>query len=749
MRLRAVALTSLIIGLFLFDGLASAAPAATSAPARGKVLILSVPTLTWEDVEENRLPAIESLLRQSAVGSLSVRAIGARTDIDEAYATFGAGNRARGIPFEGGYAAESDEQLAEGLAGEVFGRRTGAEVEDAAVVHLGAGPLYRANNTLNYGAKLGALGGALRAAGMSAAVVANADLGPNAPNQGVYRPAVAAVMDREGRVHGGRVSDEIVDGDPQAPFGVRLSVDAAATAASEAWEDSDVLLVEASDLVRAFAWRPWAYQAPVRRARAEALVAADRLAAAVLHLAGPDDLVLLVSPFAGVQERLTVAAARGPRLRPLSLLSSPSTRRAGYVALTDLGPTVLEHVGVGRPNSMTGRAIGSGRDTSTLAKRVRQLADADAAARFRDKWQTPFVVLYIVMHAVLFVVAMALFWRREQPPRPRWLRLAALVLLALPVTTYLLGALPVWRWGGPVLFALVILIASLLAGLSLLASRVPLGPPMSLAALTVAVLIADVLLGAKLQINTLFGYSPIVAGRFQGYGNTAFSLLAVCTILVATWMVCLLGKKATVQVAMAVLFAVALVADGAPSLGSDVGGILATVPAYGLAFILLSGRRINRVMAASLAASAVAVLVLAAGIDLARPEADRTHLGRLVESTRGGGLQSLFTVIERKAKANLSVLTHSTFTYLVPFLVAFLAVLLRRPGRLMGEIVERYPSLRPGIYAALLAAVLGFALNDSGVAVPAVMLAVLETVLLYCVTALPERKLGPAHSQVG
>ena len=44
----------------------------------------------------------------------------------------------------------------------------------------------------------------------------------------------------------------------------------------------------------------------------------------------------------------------------------------------------------------------------------------------------------------------------------------------------------------------------------------------------------DIVTGGWLQINTVFGYSPIVAGRFAGYGNQAFSLLAISALLVAT-----------------------------------------------------------------------------------------------------------------------------------------------------------------------------------------------------------------------
>ena len=46
-------------------------------------------------------------------------------------------------------------------------------------------------------------------------------------------------------------------------------------------------------------------------------------------------------------------------------------------------------------------------------------------------------------------------------------------------------------------------------------------------------LVVDVVLGATLQLNTVFGYSPTVAGRFAGLGNLAFAQLAGSALLLA------------------------------------------------------------------------------------------------------------------------------------------------------------------------------------------------------------------------
>ena len=44
-------------------------------------------------------------------------------------------------------------------------------------------------------------------------------------------------------------------------------------------------------------------------------------------------------------------------------------------------------------------------------------------------------------------------------------------------------------------------------------------------------LVGDLLAGAPLQLASLAGYSPIVAGRFVGFGNLAFAIFGTAMLL--------------------------------------------------------------------------------------------------------------------------------------------------------------------------------------------------------------------------
>jgi hypothetical protein len=184
------------------------------------------------------------------------------------------------------------------------------------------------------------------------------------------------------------------------------------------------------------------------------------------------------------------------------------------------------------------------------------------------------------------------------------------------------------------------------------------------------------------------------------------------------------------------LLAVTVLVDGVPMFGSDVGGVLASVPAFALVVLAARGRRINIRRAAVVAAGTAALVVGLAAIDLARPAANRTHLGRFAHRVLNGEAGS---ILHRKLAANWAILTSSPWTLLVPVVVIGFAVLaLGRRGPLASLVRDR-PDLRTLVVASLVMAAIGFAVNDSGIVVPALQLTVLGPWLVV-VLLTPERE---------
>lgn len=717
------------------------APAEAEEPPVRKTLIVSLPRVTWETFQRHGMAhTLGGLFLRGAVASMSPRTVGPTTTLGEAYASIGAGNRAtvatpgftRAHPWlpdgEAGLAFGVDERFGDDPAAEVFARRVGRPPPSrTSVVHVGMHSVDTANDALLYDAEAGALGSALAKAGRRAAVVANADQGSELDMVGLHREAALAVVDERGEA-GGDVRPGL---DPVAAF-------------EAAWRDHDLVLFEHSALEQADAARAVTDEALADAAFDDALDSFGAVLERMLEQVDLErDLVIVVapvSPRAGTE--LTVFGMAGAGVEP-GRARSATTRRTGYVTLPDIAPTVLQRMGVAVPDSMTGTAITSAGGRGFSQSTFDGLVAANDRAVFRDRMHGPLSTGFVVFQVLVYALAVFALHRR-----PRWLQAAgfgALVVLAVPPLMFLSGLVRYRALGAAGYVAVLCVAAVLLAAGAWRLGRVhPSTPPLALVGLTLVVLLVDIVAGGRLQLDTVFGYSPIVAGRFAGFGNLAFALLAISALITVTGVWGMAARRRRALAAGAVVLALVVVVDGLPAMGSDVGGVLATVPAFAVTLLLLAGARIGYRRGAVIVGGTALVLALFAFVDLARPESSRTHLGRLVSDVTDGGASGFLTVLERKASANLSILTSSVWAYVIPVAFAFLAFLVWRPQGFLLRVLDRVEGLHACLAGAVVAGVIGFSLNDSGVVVPATMLAVLLPYLTWLVARVEGATPAPA-----
>lgn len=707
-------------------------PSSVPPPARpDKVLILGLPGLSLADIGSGALPNLDRLVDHGALAAMTVRTPSLHPLAAEAYATLGAGARVS--------AADTDATTTFGPAGTVL-------VPDAAGIRRRAGS--------HVASSPGSLGGALHAAGLTTAVVGNADTalgltGAVPAHPGTRRPAALALMDRSGRIDGAVVDGaELLVPEAQAPFGVRAGLDLMVGATERALATHDVVLVDPGDTERARSLTE--LDAPrwfVARARRQALSSADALLGQLTSRAAPGTLVLVLGMTPpGEEWRLAPAVASGPGVIP-GYLHSSSTKRLGLVALTDVAPTILDALGAPTPASMIGKPLRYHPARADTGRLVR--LDRDAA--FRERIYYPVALGFIVFQAVLYaLVIMAVTVtaraRGSRAPLVEWARPvlahAAVGVAAFPLATFLFRALPAaswpdWAWVGVLVGIDTVVVA--LAGLATRTRRNALAPLAWVAGVTAAVLLIDIATGARLQVASIMGYSPHSAARFFGIGNTAFGALGASAVLAAALHLERAPRRSEALVTACAFLILVVVVDGAPSLGGDVGGVLTLVPVYGLALLALSGRRITWRWAAGLVVGTVALVALAAAVDLTRAPEARTHLGRLVSDTWNHGSDSLFTTMARKAEVNIRVLQRSVWTWVVPVVAMFTLVTLviqRRGVRLLPVGSSR----RIGVLAAVGAGLLGAAANDSGVVVTALALVYVGPLLAVLVLSPPFRE---------
>lgn len=669
-----------------------AAPTAPSAP----IVVLGTAGLRWSDLDAAATPALWSLTEGAAVGSLVTRSVPEVSCPTDGWLALGSGNRAA-APRPAARCVEpvdpADDGLVPGWEGIL------AERDEA-----------------GYGARLGLLGALLAEHGRTAIAV-----GPG---------AAIALANPDGVV-----AQHV----PAPPDTAALAAEVA-----RASRDADLVVVDVGSVMTA----------DDAASRATGVARVEERVAAVLDTLDRSSRVMLASlADAGPEPRLQVLALTGLGVPPGEVLRSASTRQDGLVLATDLLPTLLGAL------DLPGTAVAGARVTGAEAPesaapgstptgggneaRIAAMVDLDRhASAVRDVGPAFFALLVIANVALL-----ATWWLAGERPGPsalRRLRTAGVVVGALPVATLLANLVPWWRTGAP---GLALLLATLGAA-GLLAAfavggpwrRARLGPLTVVAAVTGLAIMADVVTGSRVQLGSVLGAHPLLAGRFYGINNSGFALLLVASLLVGA----VLGTRLTARghrvlgaVLVAVVGVVTTVVDGLPGLGSDLGGPPALVPAFAVLALLVAGVRVGwRRLVLVLLAGGLVVIGFAV-LDWLRPESARTHLGRFVATTLDGGLGE---VVGRKLAQNLEILATAGLVLLGILAVATLVWVVgrRRPGsrtvrgtrhQLTG-LGTAEPALRHALSAITLGLVLGMLVNDSGAAIPAVGLALAVPLLL-------------------
>ena len=679
-----VALATVLMGLLL----AAASPSTARADEpSGAVVLLGTGGISWADVSKEATPNLWLLLRDGSSAALSVRSVNSNTCPADGWLGLSAGGRAA-APREGEARDPAERPCTTPpplVGGKVAGWSSFVEAADAE----------------RFDTRLGLLADTAAAGRVCVRTV------------GDWAPL------------GGARGDGTVE-------------QASTWSSAQMLEDVNACPVTLVDVGSLRDPDDVAEGEVVRTSREQQLTEIDARIGQVLD-AGPigaDYVVASVSD-AGMSERLRLVVARGPHFGP-GLLRSSSTRQSGLAQAQDVTATVLATVGLPVPSAVGGAPLRSDKAPDNSERRAQArltlLTDYDEASHEVHGLVEPFFQVFAYGQLVIYLLVLLVWKGRLGSEATRVtvlsrVRVVAVAAAAVPVSTFLANLVPWWRFPVPMV-SVVCAVALFVVVIATLALRGPwgrwaLGPMAVVSLVTMLVLAVDVMTGSRLQLSSLMGLQPVVAGRFYGMGNPTFALFATATLLLATAVssaLVLAQRRTAAAVSVAVIGGFAVVVDGMPFWGADGGGPPALVP--GIVYLVLSvlGIRLTWKRALLLAASVVALFFLIAGADWLRGPSQRSHLGRFVQAILDGNAMD---IVVRKGEQNVAILLgNAPLTLLVPAALLFVIIVLARPtswgSRAMQRSYDQAPTLRAGLIALLITLSIGFLVNDSGVAIPAV-----------------------------
>jgi len=709
-----------------------------SKPAK-KVVLFGMPTLGLSDLEKGDTPNLDRLVKAGSVGAMSVRTYAREPNSAQGYTTLGAGARVKSS-LAAGIAFDRNVLLTAGRAAEVAEQLTGRESQGEVLV-TGGPETINDSSGLHLPSQAGALGSELKRYGVKTAVVGNAD-SPSTllSDQGwlLSRPTGIALMDGASvAVDYGEVErSQLLKQDSSVAGGYRADPKAFVALAKESVDKADVVLLDPGDLDRASRLGTTALSEAEDNQSRQALRRTDEILGSVYQNLPKDTLLLVVSIAAPRTGYLTPVVAVGPGVAS-GYIDSVSTKKKGVVTVTDIAPTVLRALGKQVPGSMVGNEFRYLPDSTRLD--YLQNLDRDTELQ-QSLYSLSALIFILVQLAVYLFVALLLKKKSRYKSSTSALGVAEQLLLAVaafPLAVFLLRAVPGYSSLYLLLVPVLLLIVALLVELSrFIGKRSRLQPLFWIAVATVGVLMLDVAAGGYLHTSSIFGYSLQGGGRFYGAPNTTFAIVAAAALIASCIYVASCRDRHRATAFVAIFLGVVLLVDGAPQLGSDVGGILALAPVFGITLLALYGRRITlrSVLAFSLAGTVI--VALAAAVDLLRPVESQTHLGQFARELGSDGVGTLVTTVARKEAANWRFLQGSLWTWLIPIVTGFLLYLLAYL-RGWAKLLPAGSPQRVGFYSVVGAAIVGFFVNDSGPIVISLML-----VFLGPYVALQALKLG-------
>ena len=711
-------------------------PASRRSPGPGKVLVIGIPGVTWEDIENSGSRELLALASKGARANVSVRVTNQPA---EGYATLGAGQRVQTDP-SAGWAFDALEKVENGSAAQMFRRRTD-EIPRGLVVIPTINQLIYRNSGRAFDATPGLLGEAIRKLGGRTAVIGNADptlgalpavlpntaqmLSEEPPETRIHREAALMAMRRDGTVAIGSVGRDVLEAEPTAPYGVATSVTKVVAKFRTAWALAELVVVETGDTLRADAYSLGLPEEERKEMRAAGLRRAGRLVGALEKEVDLEStLIVVIAPTTpgGPQLRgqLRPVILSGPSI-PTGLLTSTSTRRPGLIWMPDLTAEIAIFLGLDETR------FGAGRPVSFASTASPTLAEANRRAVVHDQLRTPISAVIIVMQLVMYIVALL---RLRKGPLRGWMTFLLLAALAFPLGSFMSRAW-IWRAGTFVAAAGVVAATLLLAVIASRAGRrTPLGGANLIVAATLVFFVLDMIAGAPMQIDSIFGYTSVAAGRFYGLGNLGFALMAASGLLAAG----VVAGGGARFAALAVL-GVTIVAVGHPRLGNDVGGTLTLIPAAIVfaASIFVKGRFPRKLIPAAALAALGTVLIFGL-IDLARPVGQRSHLGDFLANLAGDPM-SAWLIVKRKVGLAAGIATGTYWGLAVPGALIASYMLYRMAGPRIQSLFESR-GLGAGLRGLVVAGIVGSLVNDSGVAIAGMMLALATPWLILAASRL-------------
>ncbi|MFW5649086.1 MAG: hypothetical protein ACOCG5_08365 [Candidatus Alkaliphilus sp. MAG34] len=681
-----------------------------------RVIMVIINRIDFNDLE--KMPYTKELIGRSSIALMNTRASGKNSEF-KSYATLGWGTRA-----EASHTTSLFYEI-DGDVGSTYERRTGKGIPENGIINLDINRLIIQNLEGEYGSIPGILGQMLDENGYKTALIGKGDTIDIQLTQ-----AGLIVMDSDGYIHSGDISDRLIEKDNARPFGLKTDYKLLLDKFEEEYLNSNLIVIETGDTMRLERYRENLRPKMYEKHKIDILEEIDEFIYSIVkNLDKKNDKLIIATPYPS-----TEAANRGSRLTPLiiyegndkgQVLYSKTTRREGIVGNVDVAPTILSYFNL-TTNKMTGRVLQSVSQQGNLnyIHNLNKRVTNTSAQRYRVLYS------FAVYQIITSVLALALIIFKNRVP-VRWYKYISLALIGnmvVPLTLLLIPLFGVTNIVTTYLLLLAITMA-IISAIYLVSKGDSLSVILYAMFLLVFGLLFDIVSGQNLIKNSLLGYDPILGARYYGIGNEYMGILIGAVLMLTA----ALMEKHYVNKYLSIMFyGLVAVIIGFPGLGANVGGLITAVFSFLFVTVRLLGKKIDFRGLVYIGLAVVFVVGVMALVDLFIVE-NKSHLAGAISQIISNGPVVMYQIITRKISMNLRIIGVTIWSKVLLSAVVVLGILFYKPIGWFRRISMKYPKLALGWSGIIVACVIGFVANDSGTVAAATSIIFLTSTMLYLI----------------
>ncbi|MDQ0208542.1 hypothetical protein [Alkalicoccobacillus murimartini] len=610
-------------------------------------IVIIVPGMSFEETEWYSQFGNKRLWDQAYIGAMNTKSAGLHSDIGS-MVTLASGRKSSSVTGWNGY--DVTEIINSRSIKEQYEQLTGYQTS-APIVHPLIAELQRENERTLYKSEVGQFGDRLKKESIPTFTMGTSDTNEQ------HRFATLLTMDNRGETNG-TLSESVIP-DPSRAFGLKMNTEwMIQHVNSVSSEGPHFIVIEWGDIYRLQQLKNQMTESSYVEQSQEALVELETFIQTIHDQS--DEEIWLLSPFvnkhAYVKKQQLAPVYNWTRGEKGGVFYSETTRRTDVLSNIDIVPTFVQRLGLSSNDYDLGFPLIKTPTTENSSQTLLRSVDQSVSV-FESRALV--LSIYVSSLAILLLAVGCFTWLGSKKDRSQiFLQTVLLSALSSPLWFLVLAGLEtkasVW------VFILTLITCSVIWG-AVLRIFADVGLAMTIA-VTLIVLVIDVVTGSTLLSHSYLGYDPIIGARYYGIGNEYVGIF-ISFMFVITVYVSRIHHVWTRSLLLVFILGGQLLFLGSSQLGANAGGFLSA----GLATLywLVLYRNVTftakKRLLLFITTGVGAILFLYILQLIGKPSHIGTAFGRLF----AGDISFIADTIIRKLEMNVKLFKHSNWTQLL------------------------------------------------------------------------------------